>query len=520
MPFGERAFSHDLVVVDLDQDGIKEILDFTFNKRGGRHGIQICSGDSLECKWQFQNSIIVGKTSIAFDKSRDSLLAFGLCGEKHTNGKETNNKLCFFDVEYNSSSNTPLKFILINKSENQEPYTTRQPMENWMKFVQEYSGWEVAGFSPDEKFVMGGMGYHSSLFDADADGDLDLLNYNNNRVCNKKDPAREYFEEVECDAMFSSSTLFIQEGDEFRRAAVFQVEHAAFISAPRYNTVDMNGDNLIDIQNFAHRHGMCVDHMATSLINEGNGNFSLAKRDEFMGQYGCEIQSAFFTHNGEPYRVFLSKAKYEKHNFENPEVFVSIEYLGRNSSVSLSDSGICNQAVRLVFSASGKTWKWSEDAEAQEWVNEAKARGLDCGVGADSGSDSVLQTEADPTAPETEKMTEVSSPQSDDEVCRQAIRLVFSSSGKQWKWSDEAESAKWVEEAKIRSLNCGVTEVQTTIIETDGAVVSASDEAVCAGAKRLFFSASGKRWRWSNEPEAAEWVSEAIKRQLDCGIQE
>jgi hypothetical protein len=307
------------------------------------------------------------------------------------------------------------------------------------------------------------------------------------------------------------------------------------------------------------------------------------------GQYGCEVQSSFFTFEGEPYRVFLAKAKYERQSFENPEVYVSIEYLGKNSSNMLSDSGVCDQAVRLVFSASGKHWKWSEDPEVAHWVEEAKKRGLDCGVSGATQSDTSVQVDKEVAVAVEQPENARTDSLSDDDLCDKAIRLVFSSTGRAWKWSEEIDAVKWVDEAKERGLDCGVAgsplkegatvsdgvvdgieplalsdeELCKNSIElvsdngvsswkwtkdatstkwveqakqrglgcgvsnlTNGAEVaddefrSASDSDVCSAAKRLFFTSNGTQWKWSEETEAAAWVSEAQKRQLDCGIQQ
>jgi hypothetical protein len=381
IPFASPSFSHDLMIADLNLDGYQEIIDFGFNKRGmHQFGLQVCDGQNLECKWQFQEEIIAGRSTIAFDHSLNKHVLFGNCGVRHTNGVETNNQLCWFGITYDPTLAAPIKFELIGKADNQIPYNTRQNLMNWMKFVLPKDGWQIPNVDPSESFTMGGMGFSSLLFDLDGDGDLDTINYNANRICRKEDLSQRYYEETECGQYQAVSSVFIQNEGKFEHLA----DHTVFLyrgtSSQRYQLFDLDRDGLLDLHNFAVRHGYCIDHMATSLVNGGNGNFEVFERDDLMGQYGCEIQSSFFTVEGEPFRIFLAKAKYERLNFENPEVFISIEYLGNNAQLLQSDKAVCDKALVFTFGSNGMTINWSEAPEAARWIAEAKDRGLSCGA--------------------------------------------------------------------------------------------------------------------------------------------
>lgn len=380
-PFASPSFSHDLMIADLNQDGYQEIIDFGFNKRGMyQFGFQVCDSLNLKCNWQFQEEIIAGRSSISFDHSLNKHILFGTCGVKHTNGVEANNQLCWFSITYDPSLATPIRFELINKAANQAPYNTRQALMNWMKFISQKDGWQIPDVDPAEHFIMGGMGFHSLLVDLDGDGDLDTVNYNVNKVCKKQNTQSRYFENSDCEQHQTITTVFLQNDGRFERFAdhEFYLKYGSF--AHRYELVDFDENGLIDLHNMAFRYGHCVDHMATSLINRGGGNFGFFERDMFIGQYGCEIQSSYFTHDGEPFRVFLAKATYEKHNFQNPEVFISIEYLGDNSQLLLANKAVCDQAIVFSFGANGMTIKWSSAPEAARWITEAQNRGLSCSV--------------------------------------------------------------------------------------------------------------------------------------------
>ena len=457
IPFADRSFSHDLVIADLDMDGVQEIIDFGYNKKGNsRQGFQVCSGVELKCKWQFQDDIAVGRSLISFDEASKSYIMFGNCGTRHTKGVETTNQLCWFDVKYDATAASPIKFKLLWKEDNQLPYDTKQEVMNWMKFVSPQNGWKIPGIEPSKSFIMGGMGFHSVFLDVDKDGDLDTVNYNANRVCNKGNSNLKYFEQIECDEFQATSTVFLQENEAFKRSADYLVDYKNGFNALHYKVVDFNSDGAPDIQNYAYQGGRCIDTMVTSLVNIGGGLFKSLKRDEVMGQYGCEVQSAFFSFEGEPYRVFLARSKYERQNYEIPEVYVSIEYLGKNSSNMLTDNGVCDQAVRLVFSASGNQWKWSEEAEAVSWVDEAKKRGLDCGVSGATQSDTSVQVDKEVAVAVEQPKNAKTEPLSDWNLCKKAISLVSSSTKKVWMWSQESDALHWVEEAKRRGLDCGV----------------------------------------------------------------
>jgi hypothetical protein len=62
------------------------------------------------------------------------------------------------------------------------------------------------------------------------------------------------------------------------------------------------------------------------------------------------------------------------------EVVVAVEQPENAKTNSLSDDDLCNKAIRLVFSSTGRAWKWSEELDALNWVDEAKGRRLSCGV--------------------------------------------------------------------------------------------------------------------------------------------
>ena len=109
---------------------------------------------------------------------------------------------------------------------------------------------------------------------------------------------------------------------------------------------------------------------------------------------------------------------------------------------------IINSSIKMMpnnalckFATDGK--KWETVKSFQVYVNEAKSRGLDCGV-----ENKPSNYNSDQLA-ETEKLSEISAKR----VC-----LAAASNGK---WNSEQYLKPYVLEAKRRGLNCGVQQVKT-----------------------------------------------------------
>jgi len=119
------------------------------------------------------------------------------------------------------------------------------------------------------------------------------------------------------------------------------------------------------------------------------------------------------------------------------------------SSLADGTEKIINSSIKVMpnkalctFATDGK--KWETAKKFQVYVNEAKSRGLDCGV-----ENKPLNYNSDQLA-ETEKLSEISAKR----VC-----LAAASNGK---WNSEQYLKPYVLEAKRRGLNCGVQQVKTS----------------------------------------------------------
>ena len=95
--------------------------------------------------------------------------------------------------------------------------------------------------------------------------------------------------------------------------------------------------------------------------------------------------------------------------------------------------------------------KWEDRAEFQQWVAEAKRRGLSCGVGSNDSTGNSHRVVLNEIAPY--------------EICKRATRA--------GQWSSREQDALYVQEAKRRGLFCGIN------------VGSLSDDSLCRGIDTL-----------------------------------
>ena len=93
----------------------------------------------------------------------------------------------------------------------------------------------------------------------------------------------------------------------------------------------MNQDSIKDVHVVGHDSAFCINDLGTSYINDGDGNLSYFKeRDSYLGTFGCELSSHFFSFDSEPYRLFTFKGEFKKGVSEIDQVYLGLEYLGKD----------------------------------------------------------------------------------------------------------------------------------------------------------------------------------------------
>ena len=83
---------------------------------------------------------------------------------KHNEG----DSLCWFEANYNDK-NQRLYVKLISKHVMR--FNASAKLKNFMGVVASVRGWKIEGKKPNQEFLMGKQGYHTSLIDLDNDGD-------------------------------------------------------------------------------------------------------------------------------------------------------------------------------------------------------------------------------------------------------------------------------------------------------------------------------------------------------------
>ncbi len=375
--FGVPTFSHDYGIYDFNSDGYKDILDLTLSSKG----FYYCDGNSLKCNWQPTNKFVNGSSFLEYDSKSNLPILAAWCG-----GSVQDRWLCWFKA---SLKGNKINFSLIDKAQIEKKYDAKVKWESFFGSVagKRYQGWKIDGISLKKQFKKGGMGYYLKLIDLDGDNDLDTIVYETNHICIKKDESRDYFKGSDCwENTEYIDIVFLQENGEFKKvdSHKYTQERGGTV---KFDYVDLNSDKIKDIHVIGHHEGKCINDLSTSYINDGKGNLSYFKnKDNFMGSYGCELSSHFFDFENEPYRLFTFKPKIKNTMWEDPEVYLGLEYLGdvKETVKFMPNSNICSEAVSYKNCATtGCEAIWSNEDERKKYVTEAKSRNLLCEVKSD-----------------------------------------------------------------------------------------------------------------------------------------
>ena len=190
---------------------------------------------------------------------------------------------------------------------------------------------------------------------------------------------------------------------------------------------------------------------------------NLAKAKTMSNQQLCAIATSNGVWNKDvKHGVFVSQAKSRGLDCNVPEALAEMNVLKKRS-----DTVICmNATVRA-----GTKSLWG-NLGVQNYVAEAKRRGLSCGV-KESTTKLASSSEMDSTAAKT---------LSSSELCKKATWQAFSG---RINWHYNAQFKKYVDEARRRGLDCGVEEKANTTVASADAVSSDELRAAQEEADRL-----------------------------------
>jgi hypothetical protein len=159
-----------------------------------------------------------------------------------------------------------------------------------------------------------------------------------------------------------------------------------------------------------------------------------------------------------------------------------------------SNRSVCSSTQVCKWATNTKTPKSWNNASvySRGWVAEAKRRNMTCGV-----------SEQPKTCTFKSKNRSSCSP---NNVCQ------WATVGAPKRWNNYNSTSKsWVAEAKRRGLSCGVNEQSKNVCaynKTDGC----TNTAICS------YATIGNPKRWNHALGGGNWMREAKKRNLKCGV--
>ena len=169
----------------------------------------------------------------------------------------------------------------------------------------------------------------------------------------------------------------------------------------------------------------------------------------------------------------------------------------RTQTENCSAEDVCQHATSSYWGSEVITWR--EETVYQLWVNEAKRRGLDCGV---ENSKQFSRC--------NEQFTEYCS---DAYVCKNATILINGINN----WSSSSSVQKYVSEAKKRELNCGVS----TVSEQQGTAQLCSINPSKCGAVELCeygVETKGGERIWRTDAYGKKYAIAAQNIGLSCNV--
>ena len=154
------------------------------------------------------------------------------------------------------------------------------------------------------------------------------------------------------------------------------------------------------------------------------------------------------------------------------------------------DPAQCEDTQICVRASQDKVWRIGSEAEL--FVEEAKSRNLTCGVPKTCKDDVKVCTEL--------------------EICQQATGEI---DGRKY-WKIQSSDQKYVIEAKLRGLDCEIKKISGSYTCEPLSPASCEDEELCRRATSIEVGIL----EWSRWDYAQNYVNEAKKRGLSCGVGE
>ena len=324
--FGKPMYSHDFVAGDLDDDGYDEFIDISWPGPQG-DGVGVCNGKTMQCVYQGDlPNLSISKTSLSVYPNKKGGILFGNCGKGFGGG--TSLKWCWSEVTYkNGTIHLRLldSYVASKKPEIEVPYLT------WQNEIGTMVGSQVPGYKTSERILLLGESYRSHQFDMDDDGDFDTVTYTLNVLCIKSANEKAFNQITQCKEHIVKLIFFRNDDGKFTVSDIHNTDLGTDGAARALYNYDINKDGHMDFYIFRDQFNTwetdCHKQFNNIYFGNGNGTFrrpSIEEQSEIFGNYGCEIQSYFFDFEGESYRTFFTH-KYSKHFSGSRAVYVGVE---------------------------------------------------------------------------------------------------------------------------------------------------------------------------------------------------
>ena len=181
-----------------------------------------------------------------------------------------------------------------------------------------------------------------------------------------------------------------------------------------------------------------------------------------------------------------------------------------SNQCSPSNAADCTIEQLCSRAAYGEPKQWREWGVLQNYADEAKRRGLTCGVveqAATSTTDSIGSSNQC-------LLNDVS-------ACSTSHLCARGTYGSPKQWRTDLPWLSYVEEAKRRGLTCGVLSEPTPSRTTPPAAYSGCSSVRpgrCTNQRLCQLATYGNPKRWFTGGTALSFAKEAIRRGLDCGV--
>lgn len=299
--FGSSHFSHDLMILDFDNDQNVEVLDYFYghNKPGA---IEVCEIKTKKCKIAKNANKFV---EIGFNhlfSSKKGAIIFGGCPNLG------NTTFCWAEVEYKKRK---LKFKKLDSYEFKKKPSDKANFLTWTGDIMDKEGYWIEG-TDKKQFKMADRSWISASLDFNNDGFTDSLAIEKEVMCKRNDASKPFNRSGgDCE---DKAYLYVFKNLNDSKFEKHQVIPTSINNSFAIYTADINKDGSPDIYGLKEGHSNpwmdCNREQLNNIyLNINSERFEKATEkfvEQNFGMYGCERASSFFKKDGEHYRLFIT----------------------------------------------------------------------------------------------------------------------------------------------------------------------------------------------------------------------